>query len=538
MLKIKIHFLVFISCSFLLILPACNSSQQNIPNLETIESKNNVDELRSTNEFYSLEDEKIDEFDDAKADPEIPMEDAAPFVSSESYEDPEKKQEYYERLLISESQKFVGVETAQSIVNQLGFIDGISESVSNACGPLSIAILRDAGLISDCVCLHDIWLLNLRGQDSQLEVLEQNYFPPQQYEYVWVNESVRTYDFGAKPLAPGDWMFLFTAGNGFDHMLTVTKVDENGAAYTVTNIDRGDGFIISEELLYDPTQPGDGLFFELTDNARKNLGKTGTQGFLLVRRKGGFETIPLFNKDQDIDLRDSTFWRIYIREIDSSIVLYESLPNQPFHPASMIKAPIGLVALKILEDDGFQISDFSDKGYGGRTFDQLFYAMIVQSEEEATEVLLEYIQKNGGEKAILENWGMRNTMFEPRRATALDLDRFLNGFYQKKFISPNFHDYLLTLMKEQTENDSAYLGVISEVIPGVRISNKRGLLLSPTIVSDMGIVEIEGDAYSIVISGSPKQNGTVTYEDLQKSLEDFVREFGEMLLTYKNLPGG
>jgi hypothetical protein len=54
----------------------------------------------------------------------------------------------------------------------------------------------------------------------------------------------------------------------------------------------------------------------------------------------------------------------------------------------------------------------------------------------------------------------------------------------------------------------------------------------------MGIVEIEGDAYSIVISGSPKQNGTVTYEDLQKSLEDFVREFGEMLLTYKNLPGG
>jgi hypothetical protein len=72
-------------------------------------------------------------------------------------------------------------------------------------------------------------------------------------------------------------------------MLTVTRIDKNGAAYTVTNVDRGSGFIISEELLYDPSKPGTGLFFELTDPHRSdpkvNLGICGDGGFLIVRRK-------------------------------------------------------------------------------------------------------------------------------------------------------------------------------------------------------------------------------------------------------------
>jgi hypothetical protein len=69
-------------------------------------------------------------------------------------------------------------------------------------------------------------------------------------------------------------------------MLVVTRVDDRGRAYSVTNIHTGDGFIIQEELLYDPRRAGVGLFSELTnDQLRKELGMTGTAGFLLVRAK-------------------------------------------------------------------------------------------------------------------------------------------------------------------------------------------------------------------------------------------------------------
>ena len=73
---------------------------------------------------------------------------------------------------------------------------------------------------------------------------------------------------------------------GFDHMIVVTRVDEDGAAYSVTNINYGDGFVITEALLYDPDKPGKGLFYDLTnDSLRKELGMTGTDGFLLIRVK-------------------------------------------------------------------------------------------------------------------------------------------------------------------------------------------------------------------------------------------------------------
>jgi hypothetical protein len=534
--KNKFLLRLLIILSFLFIFSAHTSPEENSSNPLSFEISGTENESVPFNEFQFLDNnEEIEEIERTEENLEYHdnvIEESELILSSEKINDPITNQEFYEIALISGSQKYIGTENAQLIVNQLGFVDGRSESVSNACGPLSIAILRDAGLLCDCVSLHDIWLLNLREPDSQLGLLYQNYFPPQLFDYIWVDESVRNYDFDSYPLQPGDWLFLFTAGNGFDHMLTVTQVDQIGIAYTVTNIDRGEGFIISEEILYDPQNPTAGLFFELTDNERKNLGKTGTQGFLLVRRKGGLNSIPLLNRDLDIALGDSAYWRIYVRDINSGEVLYESLPNQKFHSASMVKPPITLVALEILEGKGFQTSDFSEKGFNGRTFDQLFNAMVVLSEEDATETLLEFIRQNGGEKKILEGWGLKETNFEPRRTTVLDLDIFLNGLYQNRFISPEFHNYLLTLMKEETENDSAYLGVISEVFPDARISNKRGLLLSPTIVSDMGIVEFEDRAYSIVISSSLKQNGSATYEALQKSLEDFVRELGEMLLVY------
>ncbi len=66
----------------------------------------------------------------------------------------------------------------------------------------------------------------------------------------------------------------------------MTRVDDRGRAYSVTNINKGDGFVIQEELLYNPRRAGVGLFADLTnDKLRKELGMTGTAGFLLIRSK-------------------------------------------------------------------------------------------------------------------------------------------------------------------------------------------------------------------------------------------------------------
>lgn len=195
----------------------------------------------------------------------------------------------YQDVLYIESQKYIATtaEEADKVARRIGFLDGKNESASLACGPISIAILKDAKLLPPDVSVRKIWLLCPREREdcSGINTLQREYFPPAEYDYWRIEESVRTYDFRSNPLQAGDWMYLFASYNGFDHMLAVTRVDKDGVAYTVTNINRGNGFVIVESPLYNPNQSGKGLFYELTDPSRGNLGMSGNGGFLLVRRK-------------------------------------------------------------------------------------------------------------------------------------------------------------------------------------------------------------------------------------------------------------
>jgi len=414
-------------------------------------------------------------------------------------------------------------EKADQIAREMGFVDGVSESASNSCGPLSIAIMRDAGLLPETTSLHDIWLLNLRDGDYLVEVLHKKYFPPQEFEYIWVDESVRTYDFGSNPLLPGDWLFLFTAGNGFDHMLVVTRVDESGSPYTVTNVDRGEGFLILEEKLYAGGGGDDGLFQELTDlNKRMKLGLTGSAGFLLVRRKGGLETAPDLNSALPLGEPEAVNWHILVKDLDRDSILFESFPNDPFHPASMIKVPIAIISLQILNELGLEISDFSTLGYAGRSFDQLFRGLIVDSEELAADNLLDFINEHGSASDYLENLGLENTTFLPRLTTAYDLAHLLENLDLGDYLPSEYNSYLIELMGVQTENDSRYFGVITNDDPQIAFYNKRGLLLDPTIVSDMGILKVSDRTLLVVISGTPKYDGSVTYEEIEKAIEEFA----------------
>jgi hypothetical protein len=185
-------------------------------------------------------------------------------------------------------------EKADEVAQGIDYAHDPNESADNACGPLTVAILREAGYLPETAPVHDIWLLCVRDDLPNcfgMDILRKTYFPEEEYDYIRVEESVAKYNFKKNPLQPGDWLYLFAKWDyvkypGFDHMLVVTRVDEDGAAYTVTNINRGEGFTISEELLYDPNHPKQGLFYELTNNElRGPLGMTGTGGFLLIRHK-------------------------------------------------------------------------------------------------------------------------------------------------------------------------------------------------------------------------------------------------------------
>jgi len=185
-------------------------------------------------------------------------------------------------------------EQADLVAREIDFASGPHESADNACGPLTVAIMRDGGYLPEDANPHDMWLLCPREDNPEchgLDTLEQKFFPKTEYDYIWVDESIGSYDWAKNPLQPGDWLYLFVRKGiskyeGFDHMLVVTRVDDYGRAYSVTNINKGDGFVIQEELLYDPRRPDQGLFSELTnDKLRKELGMTGTAGFLLIRTK-------------------------------------------------------------------------------------------------------------------------------------------------------------------------------------------------------------------------------------------------------------
>lgn len=169
--------------------------------------------------------------------------------------------------------------------DQIDYLESIGEHPSLVCGPLSAVILRDAGLLPADVDLHGFWLLDPRLRTSQI-ILE-TYFPPERYEWYHFDTSTTEFDFKAFPLLPGDFIYLYAGKNGtFEHIITVSRVDEAGRAYTVSNLGTEDGFVIRELMLYDPNHPGEGQFYDwMNREINAWLGMTGDGGFDLWRPK-------------------------------------------------------------------------------------------------------------------------------------------------------------------------------------------------------------------------------------------------------------
>jgi hypothetical protein len=165
-------------------------------------------------------------------------------------------------------------------INGLRFSDP-----NNTCGPLALAILQRAQIIGTEHVPHDFFLINPdNGLDRQL--LEKT-FPDEHYTNTRYKIKLNQVDWTAQPLFPGDFLYIYAGEQGnFEHMLVVTRVDSAGRAYSVTNYNTEQGFIINEVLLYDPSDPTAGIFVQWTKRRDQLLGSTGFAGFEVWRFNG------------------------------------------------------------------------------------------------------------------------------------------------------------------------------------------------------------------------------------------------------------
>jgi hypothetical protein len=186
--------------------------------------------------------------------------------------------------LYEESLSFIAPTYEESkrmsvMINQARFSDP-----SNTCGPLSIAILQKAGFLGEELVAHDFFLINPDlGKDR---AIIKSFFPPEKYSDTRRKVRIDREDWYANPLLPGDFLYLYAGtGGNFEHMLVVNRVDSAGRAYSVTNYNTEEGFIIKEALLYDPADPNAGLFQQWTEKQFAKLGSTGFAGYEVWRLK-------------------------------------------------------------------------------------------------------------------------------------------------------------------------------------------------------------------------------------------------------------
>jgi hypothetical protein len=223
-------------------------------------------------------------------------------------------------------------------------------------------------------------------------------------------------------------------------------------------------------------------------------------------------------------------WKVFLKEVGSDQPLLAVNASLSFHPASLLKIPLAMAVLKIQEREGHSLSDLEAMGLGVRNFAALLEAMVVRSEADASATLEYYARGEGRLREILDEWGLKDTGFDPMRSTALDLAAALELLYSGSAINAQFTAYLLGLMKAYTANDVHTLGQLKDGLPQAELMNKRGSLLNPTIVADMGILVWNSHAFIVVIAGTPAEGSSATFESIQADIESFAGALAQQLI--------
>jgi len=346
---------------------------------------------------------------------------------------------------------------ATVIAQELDYLESGSEYPALMCGPLAAAILREADLLplfGPGRELHNYWLANPRETPQPW-----SFFPGQDYDRYHFDTAVNKFDFFSFPLRPGDFLYTYAKGIGYDHMFVVTEVDDNGRAYTVTNNPYdAQNYKIERLLLYDPNDLTAGAF-QNDWVSRPAVGLTGLGGFDVLRPKGisllpgspyayavrPGDTLPQLANRFDTPVAAITAQNPGVDpeqlEVGDLLTIPVNL-NQPapgftaapenlagrvaeilamapsgswgvyienrttnesvainanevFHPASAIKLAIGMGFFSWHDAHPEVSLTTGPAGGTSRSFEQLIEAMLVISEEEATAEIVTFLQEQG-----------------------------------------------------------------------------------------------------------------------------------------------
>ena len=356
---------------------------------------------------------------------------------------------------------------------------------ANFCGPLSIAILRDTGLVDRYTDLHSFWLLNPRDQYTQEYILDKT-FPKDAYLWYQTTTPINEFDFTTYPLYTGDFIYLYAGGRGnFEHIMTVTRVDSEGRAYAISAETNNGSYLIGEVMLYDPHNPGVGYFYDITDkDYSKTLGTTGFGGFQLWRP---VEPIPDPSPEEAAfrNRMDRIFenyggeWHVMVKQVEGK-VLYALDANESIHPASVVKVPLAMLFLESLHER--EVDDLRlflvERGTDGRTYQQLLYGMLVDSEEEATTSLLDYTDDQLVPAQVLRDWGFQYTSVNPRKTTVSEITRLFEDLWTRQILTDEESKIILEYLAVYTSGDDTRIGVIRDQMPvGSHFFSKRGSLV-------------------------------------------------------------
>jgi hypothetical protein len=112
---------------------------------------------------------------------------------------------------------------------------GGNEGAATMCGPLAWALMADAGAFPPGVGgwssgPKSYWLAKPSENGRPWSLFE-----PESYHVYHFERPLGSFDFGDWPLYAGDFFYTYSRGDGFDHMVLVTEVDQAGNIYVITN---------------------------------------------------------------------------------------------------------------------------------------------------------------------------------------------------------------------------------------------------------------------------------------------------------------
>lgn len=216
-------------------------------------------------------------------------------------EDQDVKVNYSESPQTNEFDYLISDNAQETMDNIAEYIGLKQQDGSIICGPLSAYLMQENGFLSEDLPAIKWLQMNDYSKEwgvSTLWMLEK-YLPVEKYEWFETTESVSDFDFSNQPLEVGDLLYL--KGYSVAHWVTVTRVDDQGRVFAITNVQAGyldesnktdQTWLIQEVMLYDPQNPDAGQFDKWTDKYDYDgLHHIGEGGFRLWRLRDGGQEI-------------------------------------------------------------------------------------------------------------------------------------------------------------------------------------------------------------------------------------------------------